>query len=339
MRALLLLVAVFSFIMLASAPSTAGECRKCEKKMEQDWNFCPWCGIKVNCKCPSCKGPVDNPEWKFCPHCAGDLKQAKKTEKIEENSGKPEKTGEKPEKPSVIETSTDHPEMKSAMDEYRAGILHNKNGEGQKAHASFRKAIVHLKNYRKVNPDDPRIKALESTLKSMLKRKVISKKPGKKPVAPAATSGGNKSKTEQPETRQVKSDPEAIPSAEQAEPSRVCLAFIEAIRKNRPKTLSRIVDWQELYRNRDDEKKKQDLEAFKKDFLTNHFEENNRNTLKKMKGTASSVSMMADNATMKYGYMISARSPMKRVYTFELTSKPPGNWYLTGVQVELEPNK
>ncbi|TET33793.1 MAG: zinc ribbon domain-containing protein [Planctomycetota bacterium] len=347
MRASIALVTLLAIVTLA-VPSTAGECSKCEKTMESDWNFCPWCGVAVNCMCPSCEKLVDNPNWKFCPHCSAELKPAGKTEKPAKGPGKAEKTEKLTDKPSIIETSEDHPEMKAALKEYRVALKHcgstfpgnpGREENLKKAKACLNKVKEHLENYKNINPDDPRIKRIESRIAVL--HKIMKEKPeqteadekapaGTTSDIPPATAGENSSETTQ---RKEKT------RSAQAEPSRVCLSFIEAIRKNRPADLDRIVVWEDLYENSDAEEKEPDFDDFKPEFLKTHFEESNRNTLKRMKGTAASVDMMAESATLVYNYAISSRSPMKRVYTFELKCKPPGNWYITRVRVELEPNK
>jgi hypothetical protein len=336
MRALIAFVTLLAIITLA-VPSAAGECSKCEKTMEQDWNFCPWCGVQVNYMCPSCQKPVDNPNWKFCPHCSAELEAAKKSEKTAEGPAKAEKTEKKTDKPSIIETSEDHPEMKTALREYRAALKHcgssfpgnsDRQENLKKAKACLDKAEKHIGNYKNINPDDPRVKRIESRITVL--RKIMEEKPEQTKVNEKAPAGENSSETTQPKEK---------PRSALAEPSRVCLAFIEAIRKNRPADLDEIVAWEDLYENRDAEEKDTDFEDFKKKFLKMHFEESNRKTLKRMGGTASSVDMMAESATLVYNYVISSRSPMKRVYTFKLKCRPPGNWYITRVRIELEPNK
>ena len=82
----------------------------------------------------------------------------------------PEKTpGEKPETPAekapaAPEKQELHPEFRAAVEEFRAGLIHFKARENNEAFQRFRGAQDHLENYRKVNPDDPKLAEFEEEL-------------------------------------------------------------------------------------------------------------------------------------------------------------------------------
>ena len=47
-------------------------CPSCEKKVQQDFEFCPNCGIKLRVTCQSCGKPT-TAGWKVCPYCEAKL--------------------------------------------------------------------------------------------------------------------------------------------------------------------------------------------------------------------------------------------------------------------------
>lgn len=57
-----------------------------------------------------------------------------------------------------------HPEFQAATDEFRAGLEHFQKSESNEAYDSFIKAQEHLEKYKRVNPNDPRIKEFEKEL-------------------------------------------------------------------------------------------------------------------------------------------------------------------------------
>jgi hypothetical protein len=50
----------------------ADPCPNCEKKVQQDFEFCPNCGTKLRITCPSCGKPT-TAGWKVCPYCEAKL--------------------------------------------------------------------------------------------------------------------------------------------------------------------------------------------------------------------------------------------------------------------------
>jgi len=47
-------------------------CPSCNKKIEPEFNICPYCGARLKTKCPSC-GKRIGPEFHFCPFCGTEL--------------------------------------------------------------------------------------------------------------------------------------------------------------------------------------------------------------------------------------------------------------------------
>jgi len=57
-----------------------------------------------------------------------------------------------------------HPEFQAAADEFRAGLEHFQKRENNEAYERFTRAQDHLDNYKKINPNDPRIEDFEREL-------------------------------------------------------------------------------------------------------------------------------------------------------------------------------
>ncbi|MHC4663139.1 MAG: zinc ribbon domain-containing protein [Planctomycetota bacterium] len=341
-------VAVIIIAFAFASPVFADECKECGKTVQSDWKFCPNCGEKLLQKCLNCGKQIENETWKFCPHCRCELKETKKagtseTPKTENDEPKPENRPEKksdqPEKPSVIETSEDHAELIAARTNLSAGLeLCRGSVPGDEnyktARLKFLTAWKHLKNYHRINPDDPRITELEESLIARLTQ------PGNPwPGLKRRTGSGTAKKEPEQQPEKEKSETDEKPKSEQAEPSRVCEAFVRAVRLDDRLELNRIVDWNALYENMCLEKDSKNLETFRKEFLDKHFEKGNRKALKEMERTDSDFYLESDSASLIYHFRISPRALMKRVYHFKLVRKPPGNWFLTKVTVSLESNK
>ena len=50
------------------------QCTACKKMLQGDFNFCPYCGNKMNKACPSC-GKEMMADWVTCPYCRTALGQ------------------------------------------------------------------------------------------------------------------------------------------------------------------------------------------------------------------------------------------------------------------------
>jgi len=50
------------------------QCPNCQKTLQGDFKFCPYCGVEVakSLTCHSCHKEVD-PAWVSCPYCGSDL--------------------------------------------------------------------------------------------------------------------------------------------------------------------------------------------------------------------------------------------------------------------------
>lgn len=49
-------------------------CPHCQKSVQEDFSFCPYCGVTTKTQCPSCRKDV-KAEWANCPHCGIGLKK------------------------------------------------------------------------------------------------------------------------------------------------------------------------------------------------------------------------------------------------------------------------
>ncbi len=49
--------------------SFASECRACQKDLEQHWQFCAHCGVRLATHCPKCKEPLPPTGAQTCAHC------------------------------------------------------------------------------------------------------------------------------------------------------------------------------------------------------------------------------------------------------------------------------
>jgi RNA polymerase subunit RPABC4/transcription elongation factor Spt4 len=48
-------------------------CYSCQKEVDEDFKFCPYCGVKLTeMECPKC-GYVNEPNSKFCQECGAKL--------------------------------------------------------------------------------------------------------------------------------------------------------------------------------------------------------------------------------------------------------------------------
>ena len=50
------------------------QCTACKKMIQGDFNFCPYCGNKMNMACPGCGKPM-MADWVTCPYCRAALGQ------------------------------------------------------------------------------------------------------------------------------------------------------------------------------------------------------------------------------------------------------------------------
>ncbi len=48
-------------------------CPSCQRALQDDFKFCPHCGVQIANNCYSCGKQVD-PAWVSCPHCGVGLK-------------------------------------------------------------------------------------------------------------------------------------------------------------------------------------------------------------------------------------------------------------------------
>ncbi|MPZ14741.1 MAG: zinc ribbon domain-containing protein [Chloroflexi bacterium] len=46
----------------------AAVCPLCERPMESDWLFCPWCQARLRQRCQRCERPILL-RWHICPYC------------------------------------------------------------------------------------------------------------------------------------------------------------------------------------------------------------------------------------------------------------------------------
>lgn len=47
-------------------------CPNCEQAIKNSWDFCVYCGTKLECKCGEC-GETILPSWNYCPSCGSKL--------------------------------------------------------------------------------------------------------------------------------------------------------------------------------------------------------------------------------------------------------------------------
>ena len=45
-----------------------GSCRNCQHVIDEEWRFCPMCGVSVHLSCISCGNAIE-PTFKICPYC------------------------------------------------------------------------------------------------------------------------------------------------------------------------------------------------------------------------------------------------------------------------------
>lgn len=50
-------------------------CPCCGKRVEKEYNTCPYCGSSLEKHCPSCGKKVEE-DWSVCPYCSNKLKQS-----------------------------------------------------------------------------------------------------------------------------------------------------------------------------------------------------------------------------------------------------------------------
>ncbi len=43
-------------------------CPSCQRPIEADFLFCPWCQVRLRRSCPRCERPISL-RWKLCPYC------------------------------------------------------------------------------------------------------------------------------------------------------------------------------------------------------------------------------------------------------------------------------
>ena len=56
----------------ASAPVVARHCSKCNRSVQADFKFCPFCGANVNPACKDCGAKLP-PSATFCPDCGAKI--------------------------------------------------------------------------------------------------------------------------------------------------------------------------------------------------------------------------------------------------------------------------
>ncbi len=48
-------------------------CPSCQKEVDSEFVFCPYCAARLHAVCPECGKPTEE-NWKVCPHCGKKLK-------------------------------------------------------------------------------------------------------------------------------------------------------------------------------------------------------------------------------------------------------------------------
>ena len=85
-----------------------------------------------------------------------------RTEKTRQGAGEPTSPPQQDSQQAI------HPEFQAAEDEFRAGFAHLQKGENNEAFERFTRAQNHLENYKRVNPNDPRVEEFEEELAKCL---------------------------------------------------------------------------------------------------------------------------------------------------------------------------
>ena len=50
------------------------QCPHCNKKLNEDFEFCPYCGKSVKLACSNCKRELSE-DFEFCPYCGDEIKK------------------------------------------------------------------------------------------------------------------------------------------------------------------------------------------------------------------------------------------------------------------------
>jgi RNA polymerase subunit RPABC4/transcription elongation factor Spt4 len=54
--------------------ATTQACPSCQKEVNSEFVFCPYCAARLQAVCPKCGKPTEE-NWKVCPHCGKKLKE------------------------------------------------------------------------------------------------------------------------------------------------------------------------------------------------------------------------------------------------------------------------